>query len=502
LLKVIREVKKSELKDFLYNMDLTDENLYKEANSDTSLGIFQFTGKTANRLLKEVNPSSFEELVAINALSRPGSIEMLPQYLEGMEGKESHYPRELDPILKSTNNTILFQEQIMAIFNKIGNFTLEESNSIRGLMKVLGKKEKKQEDLDAWDRAVKRFIKGAENNNIKPFMAKKLADDMVAFSAYSFNRSHAVAYTLVATMTLYLSYYFRKYFYSAILDYEIDKDNEILTVFNKVKLNNYDIMPPDINESYTNMYPIDNTILYGLYNIKFVGEKPCAKIIENRPYNSLFDFIMKTRSREVNSKTIKALISVGAFDKFEENRKKLLYIFERFWKEKKSIKIVEKLEYIYNNIEKESERMIGLNTTLSDLRKYEKEFFGFNFFTSVFSPELTKAFIEMSKKHLIYFDISDVSRISKKLPVNISSIRTLIDRNGKEMAFLEIEDLTNTKITIPVFGSYWIYIKDMIQEDEIYLLNVYLDDKDNILFGEKSWGLSEGKIIRMVKKVG
>jgi DNA polymerase-3 subunit alpha len=146
MIKVIKKIDKEEFKDFIFKIDERDPELYKVLK-DSTIGIFQFSGNTAENVGRKVNPENFNDLVAVNAFARPGTIDFLPQYLENKENDTSTYPEKVNEILKKSHNTIIFQEQVMSIFNKIGGFTLEETNYVRSLLKKLGKADKKPEDL-------------------------------------------------------------------------------------------------------------------------------------------------------------------------------------------------------------------------------------------------------------------------------------------------------------------------------------------------------------------
>lgn len=502
-MKILKEVSKEELREFLYRqLEVEDSNLYSEVQNDNSIGIFQFGGNTAKRLIEQIKPENFDELVAVNAFARPGSIENAPLYLERKNGAKSPYPDKMNEILKDTYNTLTFQEQIMSIFHNIGGFSLSEADQVRGLMKKLGKAEKNPEDIKKWEKTVKKFKKGAVKLGIDEKSAEKITNDLAAFASYSFNKSHATAYTYVAIITLYLSYYFRKYFFSAVLSYEIDRDKELLQVMNKIRNSGIEILQPDINKSKRYISPTEeNKIVFGLFDIKFVGDKPTQKIIENRPYNSLIDFIIKTRSREVSSRVIISLIKIGAFDSLiNKERKKYIAIFESFWAKKGTTKVKEKIIEKWNQIEKSFENVPGLKTNNSDLISYERELLGFNFFTSKFTTEKIKAFDKMNKYNLIYWNFEDVERNPKRIPIIINNIRTHIDKNDNEMAFLTLQDITGDIKSIPVFASYWQYIKNMLEEDELYLLNVHKKE-DSILFGVNYFENNELKIKRMVKKI-
>jgi len=502
MIKILREVKKEELIDFMYNIDINDSKLYDEVRDKNSIGIFQISGKTATEVKEQVKPKNFAELNAISALARPGTIDFVDEYVKSKNGELKKYPEIIDNLLIDSSGIVLFQEQLMSIFNKIGGFSLEETNYVRGLMKKLGKADKKPEDLKSWSKVVKRFIKNSEKNNLKKTDAEFIADDLMKMSSYSFNKSHSSSYTYISIMTLYLSVYFRKYFYSSILDYEVDRDKYLLEAIHSIKNHGYEIIPPDINGSGSNIVPgKNNKILFGLMNIKYVGEKAVEVILANKPYNSVIDFILKTRDRSVTSRVIVSLISVGSFDKMYLNRKKLIVMFERFWKEKKSVKIHEKLKALWEKINEETNRIPGLSTTITDLRNYEKEYFGMCLFTSLFTKDRIDAFKAMKKQNLIHLNFEDVTLYSMKTPVCLNYIRAFKDKNQNEMAFVDIEDINGNVLSVPVFASYWKHVREHFIPNSVYLMNLYKDDNGKTLFGQRAWTRSEFTILRMIKKL-
>jgi len=139
-MRIIRKVTKQELKDHLYNLDINDPNIYTEANNDNSIGIFQLNGNLAHEIIKKIKPQNFDEINAVSAFARPGTSSFVEQYVENREHHKSPYPKQVAALLTETQSIVLYQEQAMSIFNKIGGFTLEETDSIRGLMKKLGKR--------------------------------------------------------------------------------------------------------------------------------------------------------------------------------------------------------------------------------------------------------------------------------------------------------------------------------------------------------------------------
>src|SRR6056297_3276927 len=139
-MKVIKKIEKNEMKQWLLrNINIEDRNLYKEANNPNMIGIFQLTAGTAKYMVETIQPSNFDELNACSAFARPGTMDFVPQYVKNRETNKSPYPKQVADILSETHSIILYQEQVMAVFNQIGGFSLEETNTIRGLMKKLGK---------------------------------------------------------------------------------------------------------------------------------------------------------------------------------------------------------------------------------------------------------------------------------------------------------------------------------------------------------------------------
>lgn len=507
-MKIIKEVSKDDLREFLYReMEVQDAAIYEEMNSGNSIGIFQMNGGTAERLVNDVKPNSFEELNACNAMARPGPIENAPLYVDGKRGVPSNYPAAMEEILSSTYNVPIYQEQIMEIFHKIGGFTLEEADGVRGLMKKLGKADKDPNDVKKWDKTVKRFTKGAVANGITNTEAEKIANDLVSFAGYSFNLSHSSSYTYIAVMTLYLSVYFRKYFYSAVLDYEVDRDKSLFEVFQAIKDHGIKVLPPDVNKSDVKIKPLEgDEIIFGLQNVKFVGDKPAHHIMANRPYDSIFDFIMKTVYQEkggVTSRVIDSLIKAGGFDGLiDGNRKLYQQVFGLFWNNKKSTKIEEKLSALWKKIEEHTKSLpIFKETKNSDLREMEKEIYGHALFTTLFTDKKAEMFNIMGKRGLVATTFDKVALSSIKVPVELESVRVIKDKNDNEMAFITVTDMKGKKVSCPVFASYWQYVKEYFIPERLYLMNFYIDDKGSFLFGQKSYLRNEYKIMRMIKEI-
>jgi len=503
-MKIIREITIDELKKNLYNLDLSDKNIYVEANNPNTVGIFQLDSGTSSRVLEKVVPKNFEEIVAISSLARPGTIDFTDEYVDNKNTGSRKYPEKVNEILADSHGVMLFQEHTLKIFNQIGGFTLPEADGVRGLMKKLGKADKKKEDVEKWDKTVERFKQGAEKNGISKEDAVLVANDLLKMSGYSFNKSHAVAYTYISAMTLYLSFYFRKFFYSAVMSYEVDRKKYLINKMMSVKKQGFKILKPDINKSKLKIAPIsDFEIVYGLLDIKNLG-KSVDQIVANRPYSSFRDFVitsLTTEGNKVNSRAIESLLKAGAFECFNENTVLLLSIFKAFWEKKKSIKLREKLETIYDEIEK-SISSFTVETTLQDKINMEKEIYGHNFFTSYFMEErLASILAEGLAKRKIVISFDDIEEeCSERVPVFVSNMRFHTDKKGGKMAFIEIEDPTGDSIELPLFASVWKHIEDKIEVGTICMMVLNRNAENKIMFGRGGWENKADVLRSWIKK--
>ena len=528
MIKVLKKVTKNELKDFLYSINTEDDSLYTVLEKEP-VGIFQFSGGTARNVTRQVKPENFEDMVAINAFARPGTIDFLPQYLDNKRTDTAFYASKINDILKSTHGTVIFQEQAMSVFNKIGGFTLEETNYVRGLMKKLGKADKKQEDIDRWNEVIKKFEAGAKENGLSISQSKQIADDMLAMSSYSFNRSHAVAYSYVALMTMYMSFYFQKYFYSSIIEYTMDnKREDVPGLLRIIRNSGYEVMPPDLNKSKAKTYADGNSIFIGLHNLKQIGDSADI-IIKNRPYNSFIDFIVKNLSEsKINKRSISTLVKFGCFDELEPelNRRQMNSAFADFWDNKKSIKKTDDLRTLIEsgkdlvdilNENKKIEDLVSTWNTYKNawkkndfvpvttdyLKGLEVESLGFNYFISPFSKKEMEVFREGERRCVLKlsFDDIDMKDVTWKVPVFIESLRLHTDRNGNKMAFITIEDTTGMATSIPVFASFWQFLSDKISTNSIALFSLYRNKENQIMFGTNRFIKDASKIKSFVMPI-
>ena len=495
-----RDVSKKEFKEFLNNIDLNDKNLYKEITENQNF-VFQFSGNTASRMTREAKPETFDDVVCLNAYSRPGASFGFGNFcLIKNEGQKSVYPEQLQSFLVDGRGTICFQEQIMAI----GNYLTDgkyNGNTWRQLLKKLGKAKKAPEDLKKWDEMVACAKEVGAKKGISAKDIDLLCDDLKTLSAYSFNKSHAAAYSYLAMETVYLAKYFKPYFYAINLSTEAGKKDAIKEAIESCKKSGFEVEPPNINNSRENFFPKENKLYFGFNDIKGVGEEPAKDIVRNQPYTSIIDFICKNIGTKINKRVTSALIGSGAFDEFiEGNRKYYQQVADKFYEKKKTIKTIplleEKWEESLNEVEK-------CETTETDYIEYEETYLGGQFFHTKFSAIAEKIEKLYSKGYCLR-DFDELRR--KNLPkqyvfVYVNSYRYYNDKNGREMLFCEIEDRNGEKQSIPIFASFWQYVKLKFYGEAFYLMDLYPTEDGKVMFGSRNWVKDPVTIKNMIARV-
>ncbi|MBU0752523.1 MAG: DNA polymerase III subunit alpha [Gammaproteobacteria bacterium] len=297
----------------------TYDKVFKNANTKA---VFQFESGGMQEMLKQAKPDRLEDLIALNALYRPGPMDFIPTFIARKHGRERViYPHPcLEPVLSNTYGIMVYQEQVMRAAQVVANYSLGGADMLR---RAMGKK--KPEEM-AKQREI--FVKGAAENEIKEDKANEIFDTMEKFAGYGFNKSHAAAYSLVAYHTAWLKCHYPAAFIAATLSSEMANTDKVQFFFNDAKENGITFLPPDINAGGVRFEPVDAaTIRYGLGAIKGTGESALGAILRAReagPFADLFDFCRRIDKRVVNRRVIEALIRAGAFDALDDNRAKLL----------------------------------------------------------------------------------------------------------------------------------------------------------------------------------
>ncbi len=298
-------------------ISITDEATYKLYSDGRTVGTFQFESAGMQKYLRELQPTTFEDLIAMNALYRPGPMDYIPDFVDRKHGRK---PIEYDiPImekyLKDTYGITVYQEQVMLLSRLLGNFTRGESDSLR---KAMGKKLR-----DKLDELKPMFIKGGQSNGHEPKVLEKIWGDWEKFASYAFNKSHATCYSWIAYQTAYLKANYPSEYMAALLSRNL-ADIKTLTIYmNEATRMGIKVMGPCVNESRNKFAPNDaGDIRFGLAAIKGVGEAAVASIVNERErggkFKDIYDFMERINFSVVNRKCLENLSLAGAFDSLTE----------------------------------------------------------------------------------------------------------------------------------------------------------------------------------------
>jgi DNA polymerase III subunit alpha len=276
--------------------------------------IFQFESDGMKDLCRRLKPDGLEDLSALNALYRPGPIDsgMVDDFIDRRHGKKKvryDFP-DLKDVLGNTMGVIVYQEQIMAVFQRLAGYSLGEADLVR---RAMGKK--KREELD---KHKEKFTKQAMAKGYEKDKLDKLWQSMEGFADYAFNRAHSFAYGYLAYQTAYLKAYYPTHFWAAVLSNELNNTAKVVKYINEARLQGIEILPPDVNVSFDNFTASGKTIRFGLAAIKGIGQGAVLSIVEARnaggAFKSIFDFTERVDSKAMNKRVLEGLVKSGAFD--------------------------------------------------------------------------------------------------------------------------------------------------------------------------------------------
>ena len=310
-------------------IDIADPTTYKLYCAGRTVGTFQFESPGMQKYLRELQPSTFEDLIAMNALYRPGPMDYIPDFVDRKHGRKPivYDIPIMEKYLKDTYGITVYQEQVMLLSRLLGNFTRGESDTLR---KAMGKKIKSK-----LDELKPKFIKGGQDNGHDPDVLEKIWADWEKFASYAFNKSHATCYSWVAYQTAYLKANYPSEYMAAVLSRNLADIKTITQYMTECKQMGINVLGPDINESQQNFSSNKiGDIRFGLAAIKGVGEAAVKSIIEEReangPYRDIFDFMERVNFNIVNRKCMENIAYAGGFDSIIDfNRSKFFAVDEK-----------------------------------------------------------------------------------------------------------------------------------------------------------------------------
>ena len=427
--------------------------LFQRGDTDA---VFQFESDGIKRVLEQLHPDSFEDIVAVNALYRPGPINNIDHFINRKHGKERvQYPDpSLKKILGTTYGVLVYQEQVMQTAQVLAGFSLGEADLLRRAMS------KKNADVIQRERA--KFIEGAIKLGHKKETAEKVYDYIAQFANYGFNRSHAVAYSKIAFWLAYFKVHYPGVFYLALLNSNMGNRNKIAQYLTQAQEAGIKILPPDIENSKADFSLENGKILVGLKAIRGLRSDLLRQILEiKRPIKSMTDFLWKIDNNLLSADAVGNLIKAGTFDRLAPNRNELLKINKDLVE---SVKMAGSNLSLFETLEPkvEEEKM----PTAAEKSAMEVEAMGFS--TGI-NPIIAvqKYARKFNAKRLQFFESNEQGIAVGKL----MKVKPITTKKGDNMAFAVFSD-TSGERDFTIFPQVWEKVGENLKIGEIYLLQV------------------------------
>lgn len=455
---IMKDIERKLGKTFSINtIPLNDARTYHLISRGDTTGVFQLESSGMRSLLKKMKPECFDDIVAAIALYRPGPMENIPLYLEGRKNKNNitYLLKELEPILKSTYGIMIYQEQIMQIAQVIAGFSLGRADILRKAVSS------KDESMMAGMK--EEFIQGTIKKGFKEDVATRLYQMIEKFANYGFNKSHSVAYGYVAYQLAYLKANYPLYFFAAILSNESGSASSKMRTIEESKRYGVKILPPSINYSYSRFMVEEGGIRYSLVSIKNVGSAGYKMILKEREkglFKDMYDFLARIPS--LSSKMLESLIDAGAFDEFNKNRAYL----------RKNISLM--MEYIQLGVD-EKPIFEEVRENKFERLEREKEVLGLYISTHPI------VYVKQKIKHPLVNLVDVENYMDRTIPVvcSISSVRAIVDKKGREMAFIEVQDETG-QVEFVCFSNQYERYKNILERGKTVEMNVRVQYRDRL----------------------
>lgn len=476
----------------LDTLDLNDEKTYEIFSNGNTIGVFQFSKPKMREYLTKLKPRNINDLAAMNALYRPGPMDLIPEFIDRKNGKKqvTYLHNDMEEILKETYGIIVFQEQVIQLVRKIAGYSLAKADLVRRAMGKKDDKLMKQQEDD--------FIKGASQRGYDKKTAKEIFKQILKFADYGFNKSHSVAYSILAYYTAYLKTHFPLEFMTAQLNCRLGDTDELVLLINDCKRMNINVCLPDVNQCFGEFIikpESNNVILFGLTGIKNVGKNVAEYIVNERLKNGLYesfvDFISRMDSKTANKKTIEALIYAGAFDSLDPNRKRLIDNYEaaihRYITRNNTNK--EQSDLFDTGKKRKTEDVIFRNlpndyTDFSEREKLSLEKAVLGLYVSShplqdYEYEINKtATHKLSELQILEGDDEnpDINKLNNiKVCGIISDLKVRLSKKGNKFAVFTLEDFTGNAEVI-LFPKMYDEYKEILIEDTIVTVTGRADD--------------------------
>lgn len=467
---------------------LDDKKSFELLQVADTTGVFQLESSGMRRYLKELKPNELEDIIAMVALYRPGPMDLIPQYIKRKFGREriTYLHPKLEPILKKTYGVAIYQEQLMQIARDLAGFTLAEADTLR---KAVGKKIK-----SLMDEQSQKMIDGMIKNGIQKNTAEQIWQWFEPFARYGFNRSHAACYAMIAYRTAYLRAKYPVEFYTSLFNADAGDTDRMSLLIGEAKKAGIPVLPPDVNKSMSRFVPDENATRFGLLAIKNVGENIVNAIVAERqkggPFQNFADFLQRVDHKDLNKKSLEALLKSGALDSLNIERNLGLTNIED---------IVKFASTLRKNKSNTQSSLFGFSApsaaalklkpcapaTAMEKLTWEKELLGLyvsDHPLNQHKEKIAKAGSQPIKNLLVRNE--DLDFIPKtKITGLVSQIKRITTKLGQPMMFAKVEDLSDS-VEVLVFS-------DTLEKTQL----VWQENKVVLVSGKMSWRGGEPKFI-------
>ena len=468
------------------NFPLDDEKTYELFQKGETVGIFQYESAGMQKHMKDLKPTVFDDLIAMNALYRPGPMEYIPSFIRRKHGEEDivYDLPDMEENLKETYGITVYQEQVMLLSQRLANFTKGEADVLR---KAMGKK-----ILAVLDKMKPKFLEGGEKNGHPKEILEKIWKDWEAFASYAFNKSHSTCYAWIAYQTAYLKAHYPAEYMAAVLSNNMNDIKQVTFFMEECKRMKLNVLGPDINESYYKFsVNKDNAVRFGMGAIKGVGQGAVVTIVENRKkdgnYKSIFDFAKRIDLRAANKKAFENLALAGGFDCFTNTHRA-----QYFSDEGDGITFLEKaIRYGSKHQENENSAQVSLFGDASEVQiaepqvppceewgtmeklAREKEVVGIY----ISGHPLDDFKIEMNtfcNASLAYF--KDLEQyINRELSFGgvVTDVQHRVSKQGKGWAAFIVEDYTDS-FEFRIFGEEYLKYRHFLVKNSFIFVKAYV----------------------------
>jgi DNA polymerase-3 subunit alpha len=474
----------------LQKLPLDESAAYQVFQEAETVAIFQFESSGMRDYLRKLKPTVFEDLVAMNALYRPGPMENIPYFIDCKHGRaEVRYDHpDLEPLLKHTYGVFVYQEQVMQAANVLAGFSMAQADELR---RAMGKKNPAE-----MEGKRKEFVEGCRRRKLTPAKAEKIFATMEKFAGYGFNKSHSAAYALLAYQCAYLKARYPAEFMAATLTSEMSDSARIVTLIEEARRLGLEILPPEVNRSAWKFTLEDGKIRYGLGAVRNVGQGTVECLIEARQagwFESLFDLARRIDAKAMNRRVLESLVAAGACDRLGEERGQLFAAVGMA---------------LERAVALQRERLSGQSSlfggesggtavavappeppdvpawTLRERSQREKEVLGFYFSEHPLEP-LRDALARISTHRL-----GDLTALEEGAEVRVGAlvgeVKRLTTRSGKSMAIVTLEDLTG-RVECTVFPEAYEQSRALLAPDQIVVASGRIEvreDRHRLLVSE------------------